>query len=288
MVFLLLVARAFAAEPSPAPAGETVTVEGDAVSRARVAVEEQLRTEGYHPFRRDGEFLVYRSSVAWRPDVWIHDDGWMLVRRQTPSVQGPAQQWANAVAIQKDALIAADDLRPGAPRLLEDGETGEPSGPDAGGQASLCLATKAKGEEGIRRKAFSTACLSLDGVFVAKRHYVGAADQLRSDLHDVVNTLGEAVSLAAMEERVNVEIPALLDAIWADPGVPAVERRARLYTWWDERTDTAEGDLAKAAARAFLIGVVQSSGDPYTPAELAALNERRSSLRALELPFPIR
>jgi hypothetical protein len=91
------------------------------------------------------------------------------------------------------------------------------------------------------------------------------------------------VADTATMQRVNVDIPTELDAIWADPGLTPVERRRRIYSFWDTRTPTPEGDAARRAVEAFIRGVVQASDDPFGTGELDALNALRVGERALAL-----
>lgn len=58
-------------------------------------------------------------------------------------------------------------------------------------------------------------------------------------------------------------------------------------SYWDERTETPEGEQARLAVERFLNGVVQVSDTPIEAEELAAFNARRQVERELRLrPSP--
>lgn len=80
------------------------------------------------------------------------------------------------------------------------------------------------------------------------------------------------------------ELPALLDAIWRDPGRTAAERRELMFLLWDECTETGSEELVGASrtARATILGFIrrtlpEGSADAYTAAELESLNAARKS-----------
>ncbi len=82
-------------------------------------------------------------------------------------------------------------------------------------------------------------------------------------------------------------LPRLLDQIWHEPGLPAVERRELLFRIWDECAELGpeEDDAlgrASRTARATVLGYIRrtlpaGSPDAYSEAELASLNARRRS-----------
>lgn len=114
-------------------------------------------------------------------------------------------------------------------------------------------------------------------------------ERVKSDVYDAtrdaVRALNDAVAARSSRNRLEVEIPAELQDIWDQTALPATERHARLFTYWDTRTDTPEGDAARIVVETFLRAVVQRSDAPLTPAELSALNARRESRHELELEW---
>lgn len=115
---MLVLALALAAEPAAAPAAtpspaevtpdeepiilgddsvdETVIVSGDIeVRKAREALALKLRSEGYKRAERRGEYTVYKPDVPYHPQVWVHDDGWVSLRRQPPRIHSPGHAFAD-------------------------------------------------------------------------------------------------------------------------------------------------------------------------------------------------
>jgi hypothetical protein len=113
----------------------------------------------------------------------------------------------------------------------------------------------------------------------------GNAARVLTVIQPTLRDLANAVAAEAMDTRENVDIPAELDAIWARPD-PAPLRRAALLSYWDERTETPEGERAREAIERFLTAVVSTSDTPFTRAEIAAFNLHRQAERALVLRFP--
>lgn len=126
-----------------------------------------------------------------------------------------------------------------------------------------------------------TACVSIGGWLVGPRKYQAMEGDILDAVHQDVNKLNDAVARKQLELRVNNDIPADCDQIWGQP-LPAESRRRLLYTYWDTRLDTPEGDVARAAIMRFIKGVVMQSGTPFTAAEVAEMNEHRSCRMAFD------
>lgn len=120
-----------------------------------------------------------------------------------------------------------------------------------------------------------TACVSIGGWLVGPRKYQAMEGDILDAVHQDVNKLNDAVARKQLELRVNNDIPADCDRIWGQE-LPAESRRRLLYTYWDTRLDTPEGDVARAAIMRFIKGVVMQSGAPFSAAEVAEMNEHRS------------
>ena len=97
--------------PAPDPAddpdapvpGQEVEVQGaeieviaaPEVARARDELIQRLRAEGYvRVKRRDGETVLIHA-LPYHPQVIIHDDGWIEVRRAPVRVHAPGRQFAD-------------------------------------------------------------------------------------------------------------------------------------------------------------------------------------------------
>lgn len=234
--------------PAPAPEtpigddeiDETVIVTGDAaVMKARDELSLKLRSEGYKRSERDGEYTVYKNDIGYRPQFWVHDDGWILIKPQPIRVRSPGKSFADQ----------------GSPLNY-----------------LWCIPT------------LMTACVSLGSGALGPRQYDGIRGDLVDATRPEVERLNDAVVRAHLSSRLYKDIPTDLARIWADETQSYAERHRMLFLFWDSRTENEAGLAARAAIRSFLIGVVQQSPNPFTAAELAALNAKRSSLDPLELP----
>lgn len=108
---LLMLPLALAADPEPAvppppppPAeaavptvgAEDVLVIGELeVKKARDELALTLREEGYKRSERKGEYTVFKPDAPWHPQVWVHDDGWLTLKRQPPRVHSPGHSFAD-------------------------------------------------------------------------------------------------------------------------------------------------------------------------------------------------
>lgn len=97
-MLLLLAAVAFADEPpppDPIPPSATVIIESSRITKAREALRIALKEQGYTRSERTGDYLVYKNTSPWKPQVWVHDDGWVTVKRQPPRVHTPFHTFAD-------------------------------------------------------------------------------------------------------------------------------------------------------------------------------------------------
>lgn len=232
------------AEVTPAPAPPvrgreviTITAE-DEVLRRRAEVFEALTQEGYIRRRRQGDDrTVFLSEDPWKPQVVVHDDGWVYFRRQPPRVHAPGKSFA-----------------------------------DQGSPAAYLLCIIAP-----------TACVSVGGWLVSDRKLGAIKGQVMDSTQDKIRAMNDAVARRELGRRLNEDIPADLDKVWARTEIDVSQRKVLLYAYWDSRTETPEGEAAKEAITAWFRGVVQTSDTPFTAAELATLNETRASLEPLQL-----
>lgn len=258
-MLLGLLSAALAAEPY------TVVIEGERLKIAWKAFVHAADDQGYHVLRRTGDATIFRSDTDWKPDLVLHDDGFLEWRRQPPMLvtpkqfieDGPAQAMARMILAEGGARSDADEV------ILK----------QAAGSGFGVAVPLPEGQVGTV-KLLSTAGWSAEPKKV-KAAAGDVMDALREELHD----LNEARAALAGEVRA-AQVPDELLAIWRGPGT-VQERHQRLYTFWDSRTDTPQGQAVREAARAFLVGVVQASADPITPDELAALNATRTGPEAL-------
>lgn len=130
-----------------------------------------------------------------------------------------------------------------------------------------------------------TACVSIGGWMIGPRKYQALEGDILDSLHTDVTTLNEAVARKQLELRVNNDIPADCERIWAQD-LPEASRRRLLYTFWDTRLDTTDGDYARQAIMAFIKGVVMQSGTPFTPAEIETMNTQRHCTMVFDPTIP--
>ena len=129
-----------------------------------------------------------------------------------------------------------------------------------------------------------TACVSVGTAALGPRQLQTVREDVVTASRDEVQRLNDAVVRQHLAQRLYKDIPGDLHAIWTDPALSAAERRRKLFLFWDSRTETDAGNEAKAAIRAFLVGVVQASAEPFAVEELASLNAGRQSKDPLVLP----
>ena len=87
--WLVLGLAAMAQEPE---VSEEITVEADAVRRARQAVIRELTTLGYDRVKEKDGYLVLKHDDTWKGKILLHDDGFIEHRRQgIRIVEGPAK-----------------------------------------------------------------------------------------------------------------------------------------------------------------------------------------------------
>ncbi len=93
---LLLLALALAEEtPVDDDVDEVMIIYDREVGRARDALKLKLREEGYVRSERRGDYTVFKNNTPWHPQVWVHDDGWVSLRRQPPRIHSPGHSFAD-------------------------------------------------------------------------------------------------------------------------------------------------------------------------------------------------
>jgi hypothetical protein len=64
-------------------------------AEARAAITTALKEQGYRRKERVGDAIVYKNDAPWKPQVWLHDDGWVDLRRQPPRIHSPVASFAD-------------------------------------------------------------------------------------------------------------------------------------------------------------------------------------------------
>lgn len=137
-------------------------------------------------------------------------------------------------------------------------------------------------------------CLRSGGQTVSQRKWKGVRRRQTEAAEPLIRRWSDRVSDRAVGRVANA-LPDQLEALW-DVGVPLAagaeplrtpeERKRALLDYWESRTDTVWGDRVRAVVELFIRAEVQTSPWPFTPAEIAAFNERRTSETALDLDGP--
>ena len=176
--------------------------------------------------------------------------------------------WEPRVIVNDDGWV---NLKREPPRVHAPGEAFS----DQGSRASYLLCIIAP-----------TACVSVGVWLVSPRKLNAAKADVLDATRDEVRALNDAVARHYLQRRVNTDIPLDLEHVWAAE-LPIEDRRQLLLEYWDSRVDSPEGDLARMAVEAFMRGVVMQSDTPFTDAEIAAMNARRTCQRMLVLTGPV-
>lgn len=117
----------------PLPDIEEIEVFGNPlVAKARDELHVQLRTEGYTHTVRKGDTVVYRNETPWMPDVIVHDDGWVYVKRTPVRVHAPGKSFAGQGAPLAYLLCLIPVVTPGCisigGQLISPAKLGEAKG----------------------------------------------------------------------------------------------------------------------------------------------------------------
>jgi hypothetical protein len=245
-VLIALLAFAGAQEPSaPTDVSEEVVVYARLrVAEAREAVIQELQDLGYTKLIEKDGAIVLRHEDPWKGDVWLHDDGWMRIRRQPVRVEAPATPWGkrnSATAWMGCVLYPFACVRPG--------------GQIVSTRKFMAVETRTAGavEPDVAVWADRVADLAVD---------------------EKVGTLPDRLT-ALWEQGVPLDPGPPLEGVEA--------RKLALLTYWESRTDTPWGEEVRAAVEAFVRSEVQHSDTPFTVDELDAFNARSRAGRPLVL-----
>jgi hypothetical protein len=208
-------------------------------------VVEQLDHLGYEHVDKVGDREIYRHTAAWKGEVVLHDDGWTVVRRQPPHVEGRAMPWTKA---NTPVAWAGCLLYPW-----------------------LCIRTG--GTTISKAKWRAVEGRTVDAMQGDVRDW---NDRI-ADLHTrrKITRLPDAME-ALWAEGQPLEV-GLGEAAEGSVLASMAERRRALFSYWDTRTDTVWGEEVRRAVEGFCRAVVQSSEHPFTPEELATWNADRTA-----------
>ena len=127
----------------------------------------------------------------------------------------------------------------------------------------------------------TAACVQIGGQVIGRRKLMPfKADVVRATRYEL-REWQQAVVANAMEQRINNDLPDMLDATWTtgrpmgDEG-PFLEshddRRTAIFRFWASRSCVPEGAQVRAAVATFIEAEIQASSHPATPEELDTAN----------------
>ncbi len=245
MIFALSSAVALEPAADEPEVSETVIVYAEEeVRRAREEVVRELRRLGYEKrIERDGA-IVLRHPDTWRGEVWLHDDGWVRIRRQPLQIRAPATRWSRENS--------------------------------AGAWASCILlpfrCVRSRGLTVSQRKFRAVESRTAEAI--AEEVAIWADRVADRELERRLEALPER--LAALWERGTP-----LDG---GPVLPTPRaRKEALLRFWETRTETPWGEAVRRAVESFVRAEVQTSEHPFTEKEIAAFNRRSRASRPFDL-----
>jgi hypothetical protein len=142
---------------------------------------------------------------------------------------------------------------------------------------------------------FTVACVRIGGQLVSRRRLQSYKNKVASRSRSYVKDWQNAIVSHAMDQRLNTDIPNMLDLIWTQGLTRAndslvieskKERRTAILQFWANRTCIKEGDQARAVARDFILYEIQASEHPATASEINAVNTAQRCPNARPLPIP--
>lgn len=248
-MILALLGWALAQEDPPAPeepaVSRTIVVYSrEQVEAAREEVIEDLENMGYtRRIEKDGA-VVMRHDQPWKGEVWLHDDGWMRIKRQPVRIEAPASAFGPRNSAGSWAGCILLPFR--------------------------CIRT---GGQFVSKRKFIAQETR------AAEHVVEQVAAWSDKVADFRVTEKVDALPARMDALWNDGVPLEGEGHLATVD----ERKLALLSYWESRTDNPWGEAVREAVESFLVGVVQDSETPITPDELMAFNRRSRASRPLVL-----
>ncbi len=233
------------------------------VDQARQKVIDDLSDLGYSKVIEKDDAVVLRHESAWKGDVWLHDDGWMRIKRQPVRVEAPGTPWGkknSAGAWMGCILYPFLCVKPG----------GQTVGTRKFRGVESRTASAVQGD--VEEWAARVADLAID------RKAEELPDRLQRLWDDGVPLavdLGASAPSSSGEDA--VEAPG-----W-DPIETPADRRAAILEFWGSRTDNEWGEAIREVVERFCRGVIQHSEHPFTEAEIRAFNRVSRAARPFTL-----
>jgi hypothetical protein len=232
------------------------------VEQARQKVVQDLSDLGYSEVIQKDDAIVLRHESTWKGDVWLHDDGWMRIKRQPVQVEAPATPWGkkNSAGSWMGCIL----------------------------YPFLCVKTSGQ-TIGTRKfrgvESRTAAAVQADVEEWAARVADLAIDRKAEELPDRLQRLwDDGVPLAVdLERPAEAADPDAPEAPGWTPIATHEERRAAILTFWGSRTDNEWGETIRQVVESFCRGVIQHSDHPFTDAEIRDFNRVSRAARPFTL-----
>ena len=250
ILWFLLAILALGQEPDNDDEVEEIIVYGEIlVARARKQVELELKNEGYSEVIERGDKVIFRHPSAWKGEVVLHDDGWMVARRQRVRFEGREMPWA-----EKNSPLAV-----------------------AGCFVYPWLCLRMGGLMVGKRKYRAQEGRTLSEVHDEAEEWAARIADLSVD--HKMNALPNQLT-ALWNEGIPLEGEGGSIADYSD-------RKLALLAFWESRTDTAWGERIREGVEAFIRAEVQHGEHAFTDEEIATFNENSVASRPFSLARPV-
>ena len=214
-----------------APVDEIIVFGDLEIARARRQLEADLRAAGYREGRRRDGVTVYRPNVAWKPSVFLYDEGFAVVRRSPVRFEPPG-------GIRGNKLNYLWCLPPFTPMCLRIG-------------GWVVSNAKLNPQKQAVAEAMDPAMDRWNAALAAKAMGVRTGQEVPA-LLDGVWFDGAPI------------VP-------GDPLLPTpASRREAILSFWAGRACSPEGDAVRAVVALYLEQEVMTSATPLTADEVRA------------------
>ncbi len=121
-------------------------------------------------------------------------------------------------------------------------------------------------------------CVRVGGQIVSKRKLDPVKGKVLAETRPELQAWQDAIVARAMQERLDEEVPSMLDAVWHEGRSPEdgrflptpAERRKAILDFWAGRACNPEGQAVRDVVELYLSEEVQGSEAPLRPDEIAA------------------
>jgi len=142
---------------------------------------------------------------------------------------------------------------------------------------------------------FTVMCVRVGGQTVSRRRMLTYKRRIGNRSRSYVRDWQDAIIGHAMDQRLTIEIPNMLDSIWQNGLTDGEdgpylgshkERRETIMNFWSNRSCIKEGAQAREVVRDFIVHEIQISDHPAGPEEVAQANTSQRCGNATPLPMP--